>query len=519
MSCSICLEKIRSKGICCPHCQISSHKKCLLQSFQANKTLKCFNCPQYWNTVNLRIQMSSRNFKRNGDFYNIYSQIVWDKIEPSIPIYQELANTIQEFDNLSKEIDSMKQEVENLNQSIQYQGAFGNVSWENPWYQLTETQQEAVSRDLIVFWGKIQRKKSIQQKIKNTNIQLEIIKIKIENMNPLFSVLYPCPSQECRGYINASNGICGMNCGITVCLHCDEIKKDNHECNPEVLSTKELIQQTTKPCPNPNCRRPISKVEGCNQMYCTQCRTVFDFNSLEIERTNNIHNPLALRDLRNNGNIPRHVDDIPYGGIPKENIWRSLWDIIYRGLLLPDMEIDRNNEPFHYEMMKNFLDSILHLPKENRKRNREEEEVIALTRKKIILSIVSTTTQIQEMRKKLFQFNENVNIEPFAVRYLKKQLSKEDLLEWYIKKEDMYAKLKEDYDIASNVVSQVAKLVSNDVKHLNRSKPEDILNWFNQFENIRQRANQEWYNNAHIFGTSSICRIQVGWSYFTSAQF
>jgi hypothetical protein len=93
---------------------------------------------------------------------------------------------------------------------------------------------------------------------------------------------------------------------------CHEIKgltRDApHECNPETVATVSLLANDTKPCPS--CRTGIFKINGCDQMWCTQCHTAFNWRTGRIE--SNVHNPHYFEWLRRNGNnVPRNPGDIP----------------------------------------------------------------------------------------------------------------------------------------------------------------------------------------------------------------
>jgi hypothetical protein len=91
--------------------------------------------------------------------------------------------------------------------------------------------------------------------------------------------MFPCPLAECRGYIS-DKGECG-SCKQIVCIKCREVEGEKkHKCDPAVLASLKMIEQQSKPCPK--CKVGIEKSQGCAHMFCTFCRTHFDWNSLRI---------------------------------------------------------------------------------------------------------------------------------------------------------------------------------------------------------------------------------------------
>jgi hypothetical protein len=111
-------------------------------------------------------------------------------------------------------------------------------------------------------------------------------------------------------------------CNIKVCPKCYEIlfKKDKcldeilenteHVCNEDTVKTIELMRKECKSCPK--CSTLISKISGCNMMWCTQCKTAFCWKTGQIE-TGNIHNPHYWEYLRMNNqdiNMVRNLYNI-----------------------------------------------------------------------------------------------------------------------------------------------------------------------------------------------------------------
>jgi hypothetical protein len=124
-----------------------------------------------------------------------------------------------------------------------------------------------------------------------------------------------CPQEECRGFLS-SMWKCGT-CAMWTCPDCHEMKGEfqdsPHTCDPNNVETAKMLAKDTKPCPK--CATGIFKIEGCDQMWCTQCHTAFSWRSGHIET--HIHNPHFYEWQRrnNNGQAPRVAGDIPCGGL------------------------------------------------------------------------------------------------------------------------------------------------------------------------------------------------------------
>jgi hypothetical protein len=113
-----------------------------------------------------------------------------------------------------------------------------------------------------------------------------------------------CFGIDCRGFLS-DNWICGV-CEKQFCKFCREIKTHDHKCNPDTVKTIKMLKKDTKPCPV--CNTLIYKIDGCDQMWCTQCRTAFSWKTGAIETV--IHNPHYYQWLRENkGHVPRNPGD------------------------------------------------------------------------------------------------------------------------------------------------------------------------------------------------------------------
>jgi hypothetical protein len=114
-------------------------------------------------------------------------------------------------------------------------------------------------------------------------------------------------------------------CENWACPECHEVKGPNkdtpHTCNPDNVATAQLLAKDSRNCPK--CAAMIFKINGCDQMYCTQCHTAFSWKTGRVE-TGNIHNPHYYEYARLRGTLARNPGDVPCGGFPDYYAIRGL---------------------------------------------------------------------------------------------------------------------------------------------------------------------------------------------------
>jgi hypothetical protein len=186
--------------------------------------------------------------------------------------------------------------------------------------------------------------REIEEKIGPINIEIAAVRNEIRQCDEEFRRLWrifhgtervvrefimKCPADECRGFLSSA-WKCGT-CQKNFCNDCHAEKSgqkdETHVCNEEAKSTAAMIQKETKPCPK--CGIRISKIDGCDQMWCTECQTTFSWNTGQILLNTVTHNPHYYEYLRrvNNGQIPREAGDVPCGGLPNAYLFfRYLMD-------------------------------------------------------------------------------------------------------------------------------------------------------------------------------------------------
>jgi len=173
-----------------------------------------------------------------------------------------------------------------------------------------------------------------------------------------------CPVSDCRGFLN-TEWKCEL-CDMYTCLKCHVVKYDKeHCCLPDDIATAKLLSTDTKPCPK--CAIGIFKIDGCDQMWCTQCHTAFSWKSGLIETT--IHNPHYYEFMRRtNREIPRVIGD----QICEEQVIDHLFWLDFASLFVDQEDISD---------VENIVRSLIHLRliqvpnyQQNHENNRELRE-------------------------------------------------------------------------------------------------------------------------------------------------
>jgi len=132
-----------------------------------------------------------------------------------------------------------------------------------------------------------------------------------------------CPADGCRGFLSTA-WKCGV-CELYSCNECHEVKgiarDSEHKCDPGNVETAKLLAKDTKPCPK--CGEMITKIDGCDQMWCISCHTAFSWRNGQIAM-GTVHNPHYYEWQRRQnpaGDAPRVAGDIPCGGL---NDWSDI---------------------------------------------------------------------------------------------------------------------------------------------------------------------------------------------------
>lgn len=281
MTCTICIENYNQsirKKISCPYCKYDACSSCTRQYLlQTTQDPHCMNCRRQWNREIL-IEHLPQTFI-NKDLKKHREEVLYDREKSLMPDTQPKVQQTIMLRALQSENKRMQEE---LTQKLLEISKLRDSIHEN------------------------QRTQRIYQSSQAANL--------FQNKR---AFIRGCPSAECRGFVN-SDWQCGV-CNSYICSKCHEIlgpSKDNpeHECKEDDKETAKMIMSQTRPCPK--CAVPIFKIDGCDQMWCTQCHTAFSWRTGAIE-THRVHNPHFYEWQRDHGGAPpREPGDVQCGGFP-----------------------------------------------------------------------------------------------------------------------------------------------------------------------------------------------------------
>lgn len=300
--CIICDEKYRNtkSPIQCPKCNFKCCKHCI-QNYILSRAEDphCMSCKTQHNDEFL-YQHINKTFM-NATYRKHQTNLLYEIEKSRIPEtmarvedYKKNKKAQEEYREISEHISTLKQEMYRLERiktrkaNLIHRYETGNAVNENPppYYGMPDTGENNPAHE--------EEKKKF---------------------------IHNCPYEGCKGFLSSA-----WKCGAcekwacSKCFECVGTTKDlTHVCKKENIESANLIRMKTKPCPS--CAIPIMKASGCDQMWCTQCKVAFSWNTGKIVMGGVIHNPHYYQYLHqhneNNGHAAiDNPGDRACGGIP-----------------------------------------------------------------------------------------------------------------------------------------------------------------------------------------------------------
>ena len=315
--CNICCDsynKSSREKICCGYCDYPSCRTCCETYILSENIPKCMNttCAKEWSRKFIREKFT--NVFINTRFKNHLEELLFDQEKALLPATQPIIEEKIRKDNIKKEMAVLDNLIQDL-----------------------YVQKRQLERNLYIN-------------------QIDTSSKKVSNY------VRACSSEDCRGFLS-SQWKCGI-CEKWTCPECHELKgfdRDcEHTCNPELVETAKLLAKDTKSCPK--CQTKIFKIDGCDQMWCTQCHTAFSWKTGAIQTS--IHNPHFYEWQRKNGGAPRVAGDVECGQELNHNTFENFRNAIVmrkhvRFLQYYKPDYDWNNRPHSLKSTTNCLSDII----------------------------------------------------------------------------------------------------------------------------------------------------------------
>ena len=231
----------------------------------------CMGCRGEFNSLWLTNNGFPRTFI-NGQLKKHIANVLFQKERAKMPETQERVAVLREADEMESRSKEIKKQMDTLKRSL-----------------------NELSTEYDILRREIRRRRDVKF---------------VPTERRVFTM--PCSVANCRGFIDEEFkcGICSVfTCGD--CLQPIGISKTDtpHVCDPDMIATAKMIKDSSRGCPG--CGERISKIDGCDQMWCPSCHVAFSWRTGEIEN-GRIHNPHYYQWMRANaagGVIPREPND------------------------------------------------------------------------------------------------------------------------------------------------------------------------------------------------------------------
>lgn len=314
--CGICLDGKARKKICCPYCFEKGGVYCktcieryLLEDSSTQARCPNTDCRLGWSddflTDNMTKTYLLNNYKKHRE------KILLDMERARLPETQEDAARYREAKLVTQPIQTQMKEIQAEMKALPATTNF--LTLERQFYgtrTFTNQQERKQMYDALILATNVYREaiKPYNQRYqrlctpefyRNQRIMKQFGKTPIQRSaapgpTSAWTFVMKCPGVACEGFVGM-DWKCGL-CKLKVCKECREPAP--HECDPDKVLTAKALQKEAKPCPK--CAAQISKIDGCDQMWCTQCQTAFSWRTGEIEK-DRVHNPHYFEWMRRNG--------------------------------------------------------------------------------------------------------------------------------------------------------------------------------------------------------------------------
>ena len=314
--CEVCclgLNKSNRREVKCV-CGYKVCMSCTIHYIKDTAFAHCMNCKLGWDR-----EFMDNNFTKvfvNGEFKVHRQNMLFDRERSMLPETQNVVELILKLKKMYADTQARLVVIKSDLYAAEMKSATLKLDRPANLDRVWNIVEATAYEDTIIECGKKIAELTYEKRhldTRSTELKLYIEKpeniTKPKEIKERSQFVHACPAEDCKGFLS-TGWKCGL-CKINVCSACQEIKLTNHVCNEDTVKTVALMKKDSRACPT--CAAVIFKINGCNQIWCTQCHTAFDFKSGLIETK--IHNPHYYEWMRQTGQaIPRAIGDNPGGG-------------------------------------------------------------------------------------------------------------------------------------------------------------------------------------------------------------
>ena len=347
--CSICIEpfnRTNRKQITCSHCDLNCCTLCTKTYLECSSVSpQCMKCHRPWSHQHIRENFGPAFVKKLSD---IQKDVLFAEQLTLIPYTQTYVNLQEEHEDLKEKEKILNDEM--LSLTAKRSALFSKLRKETikkhrkcivlptKLKELTENRRlkelgkpyVPTSEDEEMLLDLTEQYKEAEMEKYTTNMDKHAIIRRMlaiseperqsryrnnpnaatfmnSSKNSTKAYIKPCGKNECKGYVNKSDNTCEL-CKTEYCPRCMEEKCEGHVCKEEDVQTVKLLRKDTKNCPS--CATLIHRISGCPDMFCVNCNTAFNWNTMEINKRGN-SNPHYYEWLRRNGGGDRNASANP----------------------------------------------------------------------------------------------------------------------------------------------------------------------------------------------------------------
>jgi len=434
MECSICCEKFNKSSLCkveCKGCNDDSNacrKCCQTYILNGSQNPSCMFCKSEWDRDFLNTNLTKK-FVEND--LKIFSENLFVERQIALlPDTQKDAAKEKKIKEVNAHCSEAKSELNRLLKQV-------------------HDQKEIINSYLL----EISRLKS------GTSTST------LEN-----NFTIKCNTSNCHGFLN-SKYFCTL-CETKFCKSCMEVKGEDHVCDEDTKASVQAIKKEAKPCPG--CGEMISKIDGCDQMWCITCHIQFSWRT-GAQITGYNHNPEYFRWMRETG---KHIDVAPNAQDRRNVCGVPISDAVINGILSPIFS--RYEKP--YIIILDLYRFYIHLQYRARDAEDNPEPILKNLRIKYLLGDISK----EEWKKNLQQIDKKT------------------------KKNNAYNNL---WQLSNTVITNFMERIIHIHTDLENKLPmkEEYINLCARAEEFRVYINESFISTSNIFKSNACPGLDTNW--------